>query len=75
ERYSLQRKRSQFICKVSSLMSSGKGSETTYTCPKCSETFGGRVALCNVVRRLSEGKTKTCAQIWHDVWENGTQLP
>ncbi|ETN10625.1 hypothetical protein PPTG_09740 [Phytophthora nicotianae INRA-310] len=75
ERYSDQKKLRHFLCKVCSAISPGKNSETTYTCPTCSNEWGGRVALCNTVRRLQEGNTLTCAQIWHGRWKNGYQLP
>ncbi|ETK94936.1 hypothetical protein L915_02102, partial [Phytophthora nicotianae] len=37
--------------------------------------FGGRVPLCPKVRRLEEGNTLSCAQIWHDVWNDGRNIP
>jgi len=75
ERYSEQKKLRQFLCKVCSALSSGKNAETTYVCPTCTSKWGGRVALCNKGRRIEEGNTLTCAQIWHDRWKNGTKHP
>ncbi|EGZ26526.1 hypothetical protein PHYSODRAFT_413109, partial [Phytophthora sojae] len=67
-------KRRQYLCKVGSVFSVGKGCEITFTCPTCSAKFNRRVALCNTVRRLAAGNTLTCSQIWHASWKNGTQL-
>ncbi|ETP52916.1 hypothetical protein F442_02148, partial [Phytophthora nicotianae P10297] len=70
-----QSKRRQYLCKVCSAHTSGKSFETSYFCPTCSDYFGGRVPLCPKVRRLEEGNTLSCAQIWHDVWNDGRNIP
>ncbi|ETI42046.1 hypothetical protein F443_12767 [Phytophthora nicotianae P1569] len=54
----------QYLCKVCSAYSDKehRSFETPYSCEECSLTFGGRVALCNKVRREERGNTDTCHQ-------------
>ncbi|ETL27159.1 hypothetical protein L916_19271 [Phytophthora nicotianae] len=68
-------KHRQYLCKVCSAYTSGKSFETSYFCPTGSDYFGGRVPLCPTIRRLDEGNTLSCAQIWHDVWNDGRNIP
>ncbi|POM74928.1 Hypothetical protein PHPALM_8034 [Phytophthora palmivora] len=74
---SSQHKRRQYLCKVCSAFSDAKTKsfETSYFCPRCSETFGGRVPLCRHVRRPESGNVLTCMQIWHQTWNDGTCIP
>lgn len=67
----------QYLCKVCSAYSDKehRSFETPYSCEECSLTFGGRVALCNKVRREERGNTDTCHQTWHITWKNGTIIP
>ena len=66
-----------FLCKVCSALSTvpkkdRRSFESSYVCKACESEFGGRVALCICARR---GQTLTCAQIWHDAWNNGHAIP
>ncbi|OWZ05992.1 LOW QUALITY PROTEIN: hypothetical protein PHMEG_00021815 [Phytophthora megakarya] len=72
-----QNKRRQYLCKVCSAFadSKAKSFETSFFCIHCSDAFGGRVPLCRHTRRVDSGNTLTCAQIWHETWNNGTQIP
>ncbi|RLN93509.1 hypothetical protein BBJ28_00012350 [Nothophytophthora sp. Chile5] len=72
-----QCKTRQYLCKVCSAFADpmNKSFETSYHCPRCSEYFGGRVPLCRQVRRVESGNTLTCAQIWHDTWNDGKNIP
>ncbi|RLN93735.1 hypothetical protein BBJ28_00023199 [Nothophytophthora sp. Chile5] len=67
----------QYLCKVCSAFADplNKSFETSYHCPRCTEYFGGRVPLCRQVRRVGSGNTLTCAQIWHDTWNDGKNIP
>lgn len=73
--FETQSKRRQYLCKVCSAYTTGKSYETSYVCPTCSNYFGGRVPLFRQIRRLETGNTLTCAQIWHDVWNDGKNIP
>lgn len=66
-------KRRQYMCKVCSIYNDGnkRTLESSYICVACEQALGGRVALCNCVRR---GQL-TCSQVWHDTWSNGTAIP
>ena len=72
-----QNKRRQYLCKVCSALSHAKTKsfETSFECVQCSNVHGGRVALCNKIRRHESGNTLTCGQIWHQKWSNGTSIP
>ena len=67
----------QYLCKVCSAFSNKdhRSFETSWFCDECSTAFGGKVALCNRVRREDAGNTLTCSQIWHNTWKNGTIIP
>ncbi|POM60251.1 hypothetical protein PHPALM_30920 [Phytophthora palmivora] len=40
-----------------------------------SDAFGGRVTLCQHIRRVESGNTLTCAQIWYDTWGDSKSIP
>ncbi|OWZ23462.1 hypothetical protein PHMEG_0001661, partial [Phytophthora megakarya] len=67
----------QYLCKVCSAYSDKqhRSFETPYYCQECSRTFGGRVALCNKVRREDSGNVDTYHQTWHMTWKNRTIIP
>ncbi|OWZ01755.1 hypothetical protein PHMEG_00026796 [Phytophthora megakarya] len=67
-------KRRQPLCKVCSAFTSGKSYETSYFGPTSSETFDERVPLCPKIRRMIQGNTLTCTQIWHDVWNDSRNI-
>lgn len=72
-----QHKRRQYLCKVCSAYSDAntKSFEASFFCQECSDTFGGRVPLCRQVRSVESGNSLTCAQIWHDTWNDGKCIP
>ncbi len=74
---STQNKRRQYQCKVCSVLTEPKKKsyETSYVCDACDEEYGGRVALCNKIRRVETGNTLTCSQIWHTTWNGGKTIP
>jgi hypothetical protein len=59
-------------CKVCSILKTP--STTRFYCPDCSDDRG-RVYLCKDIRRVDEGNSVSCFNIWHSVWKNGEQLP
>ncbi|ETO72092.1 hypothetical protein F444_11683 [Phytophthora nicotianae P1976] len=56
-----QHKRPQYLCKVRSAFAdkNAKSYESSYFCQECSAAFGGRVPLCDSIRRKEEGNTHT----------------
>ncbi|ETK96984.1 hypothetical protein L917_00383 [Phytophthora nicotianae] len=72
-----QHKRRQYLCKVCSAFAdkNAKSFESSYLCQKCSNVYGGRVPLCDSIRRKEEGNTRTCYEIWHEVWNDGKANP
>ncbi|RLN96373.1 hypothetical protein BBJ28_00024813 [Nothophytophthora sp. Chile5] len=70
-----QNKRRQYLRKVCSAFASSKSYETSYYCQACCAYFADRVPLCRQVRRVESGNTLTCAQVWHDTWNDGKNIP
>jgi hypothetical protein len=69
------------VCKVCSILKGKKADgragvalTTRYFCDQCSDDRG-KVYLCNDVRRVDEGNTVSCFNIWHSMWKHGRQLP
>jgi hypothetical protein len=60
------------FCKVCSILKST--GTTRFYCSDCSDTRG-RIYLCNEVRRVDQGNTVSCFNIWHSMWKNGERLP
>jgi hypothetical protein len=69
------------VCKVCSIYNQAQEAEertgantTRYFCVDCSNDRG-KVYLCNVARRLSQGNALSCFSIWHSLWKNGEAIP
>ncbi|KAF1773957.1 hypothetical protein GQ600_2498 [Phytophthora cactorum] len=56
------------------------GGDTAYYCSACvlEDSRKGKspcVFLCNKVKHIYDGKARTCFEIWHNYWNNGTLRP
>ena len=69
-------KRRQRACKVCGLLrgEAKKSFQTTFYCEACS-VDEAKCYLCPKVRRVYNGESKTCFQIWHEDFVNGTTIP
>eukprot|EP00644_Phytophthora_capsici_P019210 jgi/Phyca11/132339/e_gw1.153.14.1 len=77
EKNKAKTKNRQWLCKVCSAFAGPgvRSFETSYFCAACTRAKRGRVSLCNKARRLDQGSSLTCDQIWHQTWRNGTAIP
>ncbi|ETN01459.1 hypothetical protein PPTG_17359 [Phytophthora nicotianae INRA-310] len=79
------RKRRQRACKVCSLLKEKvTGGDTSFQCSTCvltttdkrsGEAKTSPVYLCNKVKHSYDGEARTCFEIWHKCWRNGTHKP
>ncbi|ETP28050.1 hypothetical protein F442_22666 [Phytophthora nicotianae P10297] len=74
-KHSGQLKRVQRNCKVCSLLrSDGKrGGTTTYYCDACFTALP--VYLCMKPKHMMEEELRSCWDIWHNKFKNGTEIP
>ncbi|GMF50498.1 unnamed protein product [Phytophthora fragariaefolia] len=79
------KKRRQKACKVCSLLKEKvTGGDTSFQCSACKlktinqktgEVKESPVYLCNKVKHSFDGQARTCFEIWHTCWRNGTFKP
>ncbi|KAF1782775.1 hypothetical protein GQ600_5761 [Phytophthora cactorum] len=61
-----QQKRRQHLCSALA-DKKAKSFESSYFCQECGDAFGGRVPLCDNIRRKEE--------VWHEIWDNDRNIP
>ncbi|KAF1772693.1 hypothetical protein GQ600_7513 [Phytophthora cactorum] len=49
--------------------------ETSYCCEDCGDIYGGRVPLCDSIRRKEERNKCTCYEVWRETWNDGKNIP
>ncbi|POM62791.1 hypothetical protein PHPALM_28008 [Phytophthora palmivora] len=78
------RKRRTSACKVCSLLkdtSNARGGDSSTYCRTCKlqtsskKPMAGRVFLCEKKRHTVKGALRSCFDIWHECWSNGTLAP